>query len=309
MVRHPSLADQLTALRSYVTEPDHTPEPVETNWSVVPANDNNPEDVADMHVERHWDMSPSPEEIMKQVKVGPEVRNAAGQIIRIGNLRFSDGTQTETGFKLTIDGKVVSHQFTMPAGAMLGTTDKERAVRGGDDTSMAASNAYFGEPKTDKTVGGLFQAEFSKPRGKAPRTKRTGPKTKAEARQWLADAIANTPVMPVVTKCPDGFPAAPKRLAQLFPGMVKVATGSEGSSAWQDIALKRENRKEWHEWVGGLSTEDGAVLEAAKTARSYGDVGVAAGQTMKYAKYNGGGRRALISANDNLMEAIRKLSA
>lgn len=305
MARHPSLADQLAAIRKLITEPDHTPEPVKTNWSIVPANDNNPEDVADMHVERHWDMSPSPEEIMRQVKAGPEIRNAAGQIIRIGNLRFSDGTQTETGFKLTIDGKVVSHQFAMPAGAMLGTTDKERAVRGGDDTSMAASNAYFGEPKTDKTVGGLFQAEFSKPRGKAPRTKRTGPKTKAEAQQWLADAIANTPVMPAVTKCPDGFPAAPKRLAQLFPGMVKVATGSEGSSAWQDIALKRENRKEWHEWVEGLSAEDSAVLEAARTARSYADV--SPGGTERGARKRG--RRALIAANDNLMAAINKLAS
>lgn len=59
---------------------------------------------------------------MFQVKNGLEVRNEAGQVIKIGRPRFSDGLQTEQGFKLTIDGKVVVAQIRMPTGAMLGST-------------------------------------------------------------------------------------------------------------------------------------------------------------------------------------------
>lgn len=310
MARHASLADQLAAYRRFVTEPDHDPEPVQTNWSVTPTNDNDPEEISDLHAERHWDISPSVDEIMRQVKRGPVVRNDRGLIVQIGTLRFSDGTQTESGFKLTVDGKVVAHQFPLPAGAMIGTTDKERAVRGGEDAAdEAASNRYFGAPKKPDDPGGLFQAAFSKPRRRVGKAKRTGPQTKAEARQWLADAIANTPVMPAVTKCPDGFPAGPKRLAHLWPGLVKTATGDSGASGWEDIVSQRERRNEWHRWVDELKPVDRAVLEAARTAKTYADVGVAAGQTRQYADKKSGGRKALIAANDNLMSIINKMAS
>lgn len=306
MTRHASLADQLSAFRKFITEPDHRPEPVQTNWSVAPANDNDPEDLAEMHAERHWDISPSVEQIMRQVKRGPVVRNDRGLIVQIGSLRFSDGTQTETGFKLTVDGKVVSHQFTMPAGAMLRTTDKERAVRGGEDAAEeAASNRYFGAPKKPDDPGGLFQAEFSKPKKRTGRTQRIGHQAKADARQMLADAIVNTPVMPAVTKCPDGFPAGPRCLAHLWPGLVKTATGGGGASGWEDIVSQRERRNEWHRWVDGLKPVDREVLEAARTARTFAEV--SPGGTSRGARKRG--KRMLIAVNDNLMAAINSNAA
>lgn len=306
MARHSSLADQLAAYRRFVTESDHDPEPAQTNWSVTPTNDNDPEEISVLHAERHWDISPSVDEIMRQVKRGPIVRNDRGLIVQIGSLRFSDGTQTESGFKLTIDGKVVAHQFTLPPGAMIGTTDKERAVRGGEDAAdEAASNRYFGAPKKPDDPGGLFQAAFSKTRRRVSKAKRTGPQTKAEARQWLDDAIANTPVMPSVTKCPDGFPARPKRLAHLWPGLVKTATGDSGASGWEDIVSQRERRNEWHRWVDELKPVDRAVLEAARTAKTFADV--SPGGTSRGARKRG--RRMLLAANDNLMAAINKSAA
>lgn len=311
MSRRGSIAEQLEALRRFVTEPDHTPEPMQTNWSVTPANDNNPEDLDGLKIDHLWDISPSPEEIMRQVKGNPEEKNERGQTVKWGTLRFSDGGQTEQGFKLTIDNKVVVYQFVVPPGGMLGTTDKERAQRGGDDDSgeVTKSNQHFGGKETDEKVAGIFKASFARPVKRTKRKERTGPRTKAEERQWLEDAIAGTAVMPTVKKCPDGFPYGPANLAHLFPGLVKTATGDSGSQSWEDIHSERESRMEFFKWVERLPSEHRAALDAAKAAKTFTDVGVAVGQSQKYAKYNGGGRRALIAANDNLMEVIKKYSA
>lgn len=311
MTRHSSLAEQLAAIRRAVTEPDHLPEPLQTNWSTTVENDNNPEDIEGLKVDRLWDISPSTGEIMRQVLNSDEVKNERGQTVRWGSLRFSDGTQTEQGFKVTVYGEVVAHQFVVPPGGMLGTTDKERVQRGGDENPEDATSTrnYFSGKETDFRPAGLFKALRSKPVKRAKRKDRTGPKTKAEERQWLADAIAGTKVMPVVKKIEDGFPASPANLAHLFPGMVKVCTGSSGSQAWSDIATLREDRKEWFVWVDGLGTKDRAVIEAAKTAKTFADVGEAAGQSRQYADKKNGGRRALIAANDNLMAAIKKYAS
>jgi len=308
MTRRGSIADQLSALWQYSTIPDHEPEPIQTNWSITPSNDNNPEDIEGMKQDKLWDVSPSIGEIMRNVREHDPIANDVGLTVRWGSLRFSDGTQTEQGFKLTIDGKVVVHNFPVPAGGMLGTTDKERAQRGGDDNpeDVSGSMAYFAGQETEFRPAGLFKA---KPPGNVKRTQRkerTGPKTKDEERKLLASAIANTENMPEVNRLPDGFPSSPKNLAQLFPGMVKTCTGQGGSQAWVDIASMREERAEFFKWVDELPEKQRAVLDAARSAKTLADVGVAAGQSHKYAKYNKGGRRALIAANDNLLEVMKK---
>lgn len=96
MTRHSSLAEQLAAIRRAVTEPDHLPEPLQTNWSITVANDNNPEDIEGLKVDRLWDISPSTGEIMRQVLNSDEVKNERGQTVRWGSLRFSDGMLVST---------------------------------------------------------------------------------------------------------------------------------------------------------------------------------------------------------------------
>lgn len=303
-----SIAEQLAAVLRYTQEPDHDPEPLKTNWAMQPSENLNPEDLTDLTVERHWDISPSVDEIMRQVALGPIVKNEASQVVRIGTLRFSDGTQTELAHKRTADGQVIQRRVTMPAGAMLGTVDKERAERGGEDYyEVKLSNDYFGAEKTvEDQVGGLFNARRPGKVKPVRRRERTGPKTKAEERQWLADAIANTPVMPEVTKLPDGFPAGPEKLADLFPGLVKPATGSGGSQAWEDIVTERENREDWFRWVDSLKDEDRAALEAVKTAKTLAEVG---GDGVHRRTAERRGRRKLIAANDNLMAFIKKIAS
>lgn len=297
MTRHPSLADQLSALRTYVTTPDHEPEPIKTNWATVPANDNDPEDVADLHIERRWRMKPSIEEIMRQVATGDIERNDAGQIIRIGKLHFSDGTQTEAGFKLVM-GAPVATRIRVPAGGMLGTKDAEEGQLGGeeDPQHIAASNAYFAE---------TFDV---KPRGyqSGGRRKRGSSIGHEEAKAILADAYARTDMSKVTfTRYPDGLPAGGPKVADNFMGMQKTTCGDSGSVMWQDIVTAKAARKEWFDAVDALKAKDRAVLEAAKTARTYADV--SPGGTERGARKRG--RRELIAANDNLMAAINKIAA
>lgn len=296
MARHGSFADQLDAFKAFATRSDHTPEPITTNWSVVPANDNNPEDVEGLKTERLWEISPSVEEIMRQVRRGDVERNAAGQIVRIGNLRFSDGTQTEQAHKVTIDGKVVRYQARMPAGAMLGTSDKERAQRGGDEDQqhVADSNTYFAEMFGTRKIRYIAA---SKRRVKRQQI------SHAEAKAMLADAYANTDMSKVArTLCPDGLPSAGQKVAESFLGMRKTTCAGGGSSAWQDIVTERAAVEEWRSAVKNMAEDSFDILTRATKAKSLGEIGKARGFKGQYAIE--AGKRLLVAANDNFEKAM-----
>ena len=298
MTRHASLAEQLTALKTYASTADHEPEPVQTNWTLVAANDNNPEDTEGMTVERRWRMKPSIEEIMRQVEEGDVERNAEGQIVRIGRLRFSDGTQTERGHKLTIDGKVVAAQIRMPIGAMLGTKDAAESQLGAEDDSqhVTASNRYFADLL--KTMPHRYQPGSKRRQGRSY--------TRAESIAMLEEAKANTDMSKVkITKYPDGLPCGSQRMADVFPGMVKTQRGESGSLAWQDIVIAKADRDVWASSIAALSENDKNTLDAATNAKSFADLGGDAPKRTAIRR----GRRALIAANDNLMSAIKAYAA
>lgn len=300
MPRHGSLAEQLEAVRLYVTTPDHEPEPLQTNWSTIAANDNNPEDVDGMRVERRWRMKPSIDEIMKSVTDGPIEKNEHRQVVRIGRLRFSDGSQTEKGFKLTIDGKVVATQIRMPAGALLGTKDAAESQLGGEEDSqhVTASNRYFADLL--KTLPHRYRSGGKRRQGRNY--------TAAESRALLAEAYANTNMaMVTYTKFPDGLPCGSPKAADAFPGMVKTQRGESGSMAWQDIVIAKADRDVWAASVAALSVTDAVVLETATKARSMTEVGSSLGFVGKTAERRG--KRALIAANNNLMAAIEAYAA
>jgi len=319
MTRHGSLAEQLAAFRQYATMPDHELEPIQTNWSTVPENDNNPEDVVEMQVERRWRMKPSTEEIMRQVKTGDVERGdpsemeitkndqskvvvVPGPIIRIGRLRFSDGAQTEQAMKVTIDGKVVTFQARMPTGALLGTKDAAESQLGAEEDGqhVAASNAYFVE--MFGTLPHRYKAGSKRRKGKNY--------SHEESKALLVSALANTDMTKVTrTYYPSGLPCGSAKVSENFLGMQKSTKGESGSLMWQDIVSARADQGAWLWAVASLAEKDRSVLDVAAKAGTYEEVGVAAGQSRKYAKFNGGGRRALIAANDNLMAAIKKYSA
>lgn len=297
-MRHSSLADQLAALRRFATEPDHVPEPLQTNWSTTVANDNNPEDVEGLHTERRWRMKPSVQEVMRQAATGIVHRNDAGQVVVIGKLRFSDGTQTEAGHKLVMD-KVVAAQIRMPVGALLGTKDAEEGQLGGDEDPqhIATSNGYFAE------VLDTLPHRY-KPGGKRRRGKNF---TNTESKAILAEAYANTDMSKVTfTRCPDALPCGAPKAADSFLGMQKGKKGESGSVMWQDIVTAMADRKEWFDALDGLKDKDRATLEAAKSAKTYVDV--ASKGTPRRTAFRQGKAR-LIAANDNLMDAINKIAS
>jgi len=298
MSRRESLATQLAALRRFIAEPDHAPEPVQTNWTVIAANDNDPEEVAELHTERRWRMKPSVQEIMRQVATETIQRNGAGQVVGIGKMRFSDGTQTEAGHKLVFD-KVVAAQIRMPVGALLGTKDAEEGQLGGeeDPQHVASSNDYFAE------ILDTLPHRY-KPGGKRRRGKSF---TNAESKVMLAAAYANTDMTKVTfTRYPDALPCGSPKAADSFLGMQKGKKGESGSVMWQDIVTAMADRKEWFDAIDDLKDEDRATLEAVKSAKSYVDV--ASKDTPRRTAFRHG-RARLISANDNLMAAINKIAS
>jgi len=303
MSRHKSLAGAMTALMAYKNRPESEIIPVSTNWNVVPENSNEPEVISQMHTERRIQILPTVEEIMRNVVSEDIERNDLGQIVRIGRLKFSDGTQVEAGHKYGPGGEVIATKHRMPAGAMLGCREQESRTLGGDEnpSEVAASNNYFLD---------AFELKRRERIPSGKKTKRTY-QTHDQAKEDLAKAYADTPELPPVTRCPPGLPNAGNRIGDSFLGMKKTTTGESGSMGWQDVSTALVDREIWAQAIEALSERDRNVLDlvAHQRARTLADVGVSAGQTKHYADKRSGGRRTLIAANDNLANAIKKYAA
>lgn len=302
MTQRASLSEQLAALMAYRNRPEGPHEPLGSNWATTPANSND-EDVSAFSQERDIRMTPSVAEIMRQVETGDVEKNAKGQIIRIGKLRFSDGTQTEKDFKRGADRSVIEYDRVMPVGAMLGCREKAETALGGRGYSGAylrRSNEYFAE-----TLEADIPARIK--RGK----RKNGPGfSRDEVQAMLDEAISNTPNMPPVKRYPTGLPAVAERVAENFNGMqTAVGGGSEVPAPWQDMVAAIVQREIWDSAMAEMKSEDVATLDVAMDAGTYAEVGIAAGQSPSYADKKSGGRKRLQAANDNLSAALRKYSA
>lgn len=313
MTRHASLAEQLTALRAFIEQPE-TVEPVQTNWQSSPHARPaafNPEDVVDMHVERRVRIRPSIGEIInrlagvefamidKQTRpVGGDIeRSESGAVVRMGKIRFSDGTATERAYKTNIDGGVIIYDARLPVGAMIGTRETQERTMGGDEADGdAESNRYFAE---------MFGV---KPRGYRSGGKRRQGRnyTNAESAAMLAEAIANTPVMPPVTMCPDGIACGTARISDQFNGMKKGRSGESGSMQWADIGTALAERDVWALAKQALKGDDRTAIDALGCAKSMRHVGASLGFAGGWSGRQG--KRALVAANDNLANYLKKVS-
>jgi hypothetical protein len=330
--RHRNLAElsSLLAMRGRpigVAEgvPDGPTPEIGTNWRTMPANDNHAPDEG-FAVERALEYEPSLDMIESQIENLPvrtrsepmvlggraarEIHaipldgdveygtyvdddgKAHRVIVRIGRIRFSDGTQTEKGQKLVFD-QVVDADIPMPVGAMLSGREKSSRDKGAevDDTG---SNSHY-----RWIIGKVRSASPAKPR---PKKVDRVVITKAAARLVLADAISNTPVLPETTVCPDGLPYGPTNLRQLFIGGRKGKKGETGSQAWQDIFTEKENRETFTRALDAMQDEHVRVLTEAMTAHSLGQLGEVRGYRGRHAI--DAGRRLLRAANDNFEEAM-----
>nr|WP_314095174.1 hypothetical protein [uncultured Shinella sp.] len=212
-------------------------------------------------------------------------------IVRIGKLRFSDGSQTERGHKLVLDN-VVEADIEMPVGAMLGC--REKATRDkGVEADLSASNSHY---------RWIVKARSATPPKWRPKKGERLAFSNEESKQMLADAYENTTVVPEIKRYPDGFPASPTNLRQLFIGGRKGKNGESGSQAWQDIYTEKENRDQFQRGLDAMADEHVRVLTEAMTAKSLGELGAARGLKGRHAI--DAGRRLLVAANDNFEAAM-----
>ncbi|MDX0555556.1 hypothetical protein GOL37_27420 [Sinorhizobium medicae] len=212
-------------------------------------------------------------------------------ITRMGKLRFSDGTQRERGHKLILE-KVVEAQIGMPVGAMLGGREKSTRDKGGEE-DCSGSNAHY---------RWMVDGRTATPPKLRPKKQEREKTTKAQDRQALADAYANTPVMPEIKRYPDGFPASPTNLRQLFIGGRKGKNGESGSQAWQDIYTEKENREKFQSGLDAMQDAHVRVLTEAMSAKSLAELGETRGYKGRHAI--DAGRRLLRAANDNFLKAM-----
>ncbi|WP_201271859.1 hypothetical protein [Sinorhizobium meliloti] len=303
---------------------------ISSNWRLTPANDNKqPED--GFGTERAVEYIPSEQELENSyakvvVRYRPEPMMLAGGrheaqrasreihaipvegdfgygthvdedgnqhkvITRMGKLRFSDGAQTERGHKLVLE-KVVEAQISMPVGAMLGGREKSTRDKGGEE-DCSGSNSHY---------RWMVDGRTATPPKLRPKKQEREKTTKAQDRQALADAYANTPVMPEIKKYPDGFPASPTNLRQLFVGGRKGKKGESGSQAWEDIYSEKQERDRFQRGLDAMQDAHVRVLTEAMSAKSLAELGETRGYKGRHAI--DAGRRLLRAANDNFLKAM-----
>lgn len=281
---------------AYINRPEGEVEPGQTNWSIVPANDNDPEEVADFSFERALLITPSVQEIMRHASEKP-LKNEQGKTVRIGGLRFSDGTQTEKAYALGPDGDVIKVDAVMPAGAMLGCREQAQQQTGGKGYSQAQleqSNLYFAAML--KTIEPRYVKRGKRRNGRS--------RTAEESRADLEAAWANTNTPPRVTKLAPGLPCGSPRVAESFVGMQKGKMAPSGAMMWQDMCSSIVSREIWDEALAALGSGDKSTLDAATTAKTLQQIGEAHGFRGKRAERMG--RTILRAANDNLASALKK---
>ncbi len=299
--RHGSIAEQLKALMAYRNRSEVEYEPMQTNWSVTPAaNDNDPEEIIDLRFERDWRQTPSVQAIMDSVATEDTERNDNGQIVRIGKLRFSDGMQTEKGYTNGVDGDVIQADIRMPTGAMMGMKDKPDRQSGGEvhPSETKASNQYF------EDMLGTIPHRYI-PNGK----RRNGESFTAEqSAKILADAYANTDMEKVTyTHFPKGLPCGSPKVADSFLGMRKTTCAGGGGEKWEDTLTAMIDRDVWFDALQELKDRDRDVLDMAMGNVSLESIGRKGGHGSKYAAV--AGRRRLMAANDNFAAILKKSAA
>src|SRR5690606_6031101 len=87
--------------------------------------------------------------------------------------------------------------------------------------------------------------------------------TAAESRTLIAEAVANTDVMPPIKYYPPGLPCGGTRVSESFVGMQKGRKGETGSVAWEDVAHRVENVRVWRRLRKALREKDRKALDAA----------------------------------------------
>lgn len=306
------LAEQLTAFYAHVNRPDHKPEPITSSFRTTPANDNQVVAKSEqLATEKLLKITPSVEQVVREMtgarewyppeflppkdpKDQPKQIASTGPLKSIGKLKFSDGESREKAYMRGPDGDTIQYDRRMPRGAMLGTTESLIEDAGGASVSITIGNSTFAERF------GLDNHQYV-----PGKTRRKGKSyTSDESKKLIAEAIANTPVMPPVTICPPGMAAGTAQFSDQFVGMKIGSTGKGGAPSWVDIFMAGEEQKAERKAHSEMSLEDKAVFVAAMEAKTLADISPGGSEFRARER----GKRLLLAANDNLAENLKKLA-
>lgn len=302
------LAEQLSALLEYRNRPDTPPDPLQSSWGVTPdavivereADDG--EYVERFEEDLLLEVTPSIREIVRQANTGEVVRNDEGVVVQIGTLRFSDGEKHERAYKRGPDGDIVGYMRKMPRGAMLGAKEKVGGPHaGGPPPNVTISNSNLVALLLGRGENG--QPNNFRPYRAGRRDRRRGRSyTADESRVMIAEAIANTKVMPPVTKCPPGVACGTATFSDQFIGLKIGSTGKGGAPNWVDFFMAGREHDTWMESLAALDEETRAVLDGAMTAANLADLGTSGHRRTLERQ----AKRRLMAANDNLVAVTRK---
>lgn len=297
------LAEQLSALWAYRNTPDHAPEPVASSFVTVPANDNGMVAKTErLQGEKLLKVTPSIEEIMRNM--AKEWVWKEGRLVSIGSLKFADGkTHHEKVWSRVEAGVVKLVSRRMPQGAMLGCTESLTEDAGSQSMNITIGNATLLRNHFPKTGSGeAIPYRDYIPSG----VRRKGRSfTAAQSRALIAEAIANTSVMPPVTKCPPGMANGTAQHSDQFIGMKIGSTGKGGLIHWVDLFVAGEDHRAWIAAVESLDGSDRDTLDLTLTADSMAAMGKSGHRRTRERQ----AVKRLKAANDNYLSAVKAFSA
>lgn len=316
--RHSELSADLAALLQWRAMSRPPKEPLQTNWNVIPANDNRPQqdDYEGLEavpepalIECVHEIRPRENELMRAVKgVGFRERNGQfepvdgdierrdGAIVRLGRLEFgtvpttADGTSTKPGNNRHLikwNGRFPVDKFTQAKGADI-DEDEELAKR--------------------KRLAGWLRCEPGKFIKKTPASRKAN---RARAERCRGKAMPPLPPidMPLnAARAFAGLPPVDQNMRPVLPtgsidiGNIFFGWMSKPKETKPGAAPRDDGDFDRDEIAAKLKPVDVAVLDAAMTASTMIAIGNVIGLTGKKAERRG--KKALESACQNLSEIL-----
>lgn len=322
--RHSALSADLGALLKWRDLSRPVREPLQTNWRIVPANDNRPEEYDDdgwtpkpepVLLECIHEIRPRENELMAAVKrvnfqerngqlepIGGDIESRNGQITQLGDLEFvtlattAHGATTRPGNNRQITkwrGRPPVDRFTAVKGRDI-DEDVERAHRERLAEWLACEPGWhvLATPDSRRKAKERAGRVRGKPNPQLPPTSLP----LAEARDFAG-------LEPMTEDKRPALPLGSPDIGNIFGSwLIRPKKGKGGSSAFDD-----DGGYDRQAVAAQLSAQDVVILDKAITSQNFAEVGGVLGAVGKVAERKG--KAALIAATARLSVVLDSMAA
>lgn len=322
--RHSALCADLGALLKWRQLSRPKREPLQTNWKIVPANDNKPEkddydgwlpEPEPVLLECIHEIRPRESELMAAVKrvnfqerngqlepIAGDFERRAGLITRLGDLEFgtlateAHGATTKPGNNRTITkwrGHRPVDRFTAAKGPDL-DEDAERAHRERLAEWLGCEPGWHmvATPDSRRKAKERAARVRGKPNPPTPPTSMT-----------FAEARAFAGLEPMTEDKRPALPLGSPDIGNIFGSwLIRPKKGKGGSAAFDD-----DGGYDRQAVAAQLSAQDLAILDKAITSQNFREVGGVLGEKGKVAERKG--KAALIAATARLSAVMDRMAA